>query len=87
MIEQIKPLIDLCFYDEEQAASFLRLNQKLHHTTQLKDAEGWHILFFCSSAPPSTAIKDRSGRVIGQWRYATGEMKHRLEIHGLLPSN
>jgi hypothetical protein len=80
-------LIDLCFYDEEHTANWLQLNQRMRHTTQLKDAEGWHILFFCSSAPSPTEIKDRSSRIIGQCRHASAEMRDRLERHGLLPTN
>jgi hypothetical protein len=85
------PLIDLCFYRDEHAASFLRSNQKLRCSTQLKDSEGWHILFFCHSGPPPEdmplPLLDKSSRVIGQWRCASDEMKQRLQMHGLIPSN
>jgi hypothetical protein len=65
-------IIDLCFYAESDFDLFLSLNKWTGKTRQYRDSEGYHIVFqptdFPTGATQLTEIKDKSGKVIGQWK-------------------
>ena len=73
-----QPLIDLCFYAETDLNLWLSHNPLMRQTTQLLDADGYHVLFRCKGVPPAIGAIKNGGKEIGYWATASPEMADRV---------
>lgn len=80
------PLIDFCLYSKKFLNSFVEANPSLKKTTQIKDADGYHVLFYADDFPGAQRFMNGE-KEMGYSRLAPPEMVLIAESFNQKPPN